>query len=577
MCDTNLDYLGKISVRKDKHRFDRPIPKKTRLHVQKIVIKAIYKYATPELADRVINGYRRSDASDESAEIDFLKTDQPYVDLPRDFHYCRSLRVTEQLFRPSRRLKPISFPDLRYYPWTLNTSAEVPFTNSKYWEGIIRQKQSDGDIEDGATSFHNLYNEVFHINRKHVHIIKRRLPPFWNTNGEPEPYLWSSLHTRAHLVKSENPDKNRAVFGVTKLLLMTENMFIWNLQKEYLNQIVKSPMMWGFETVRGGWMKIWRETHKDGPPSSVLSADWSGFDHKVLHEIIDDVHIMWRNWFDFDQGYEPTNTYPNTTTRPEQIQNLWDWMTYSIKHTAIRCQSGKTYRWKFNGLASGYQQTQLLGSFVNCVMLLTCLSSIGINIEAPTFKIFVQGDDSLVTFNEMVFIHETKPFLLKLEKDARRRFNADLSVEKSFAGQSLSDVEVLSYKNRSGIAYRDEAELLAHLLYPERHRDLAATAASAIGIATAAMGCSRTVYDICHDVYNFIVNELGISPHPRGVHWMTRVHIPISIDVFPSFQQTSAQNWCLTERSKSDNNRLWPTQPIGQTDDKPDGFYFLNH
>jgi len=66
---------------------------------------------------------------------------------------------------------------------------------------------------------------------------------------------------------------------------------------------------------------------------------------------------MWRSWFDFDKGYEPTNHYPDSRTDPEQIESLWEWMTWNIKHQPIRAASGNMYSWKFNGIASGYQQT----------------------------------------------------------------------------------------------------------------------------------------------------------------------------------------------------------------------------
>jgi hypothetical protein len=574
---TNLTYLGKNSL-KHKNRFERRTNEKRHKAAQKVIKKAIYTICPPELADAIINGFRRSDGSDEAAEADFLKTDQPKVELDRDYHYRRALRVTEQLFRPSKRLLPISFPDLRYYPWTLNVSAEAPFTVQPYWTNVVREKQRDGDIDNGAHSFHNLYNEVFHLNRQHIHSIKRRNFPFFETinfRRMPRPYYWASLHTRAHLVKEGKPDKNRAVFGVPKLLLMAENMFIWPLQKEYLNGNVKSPMLWGFETLRGGWKKLIERLTRSINPNGFISADWSGFDHKALHSIIDDVHSMWRSWFDFDAGYEPTNVYPRTTTDPEEIESLWEWMTWNIKHQPIRAESGNMYQWKFNGIASGYQQTQLLDSFVNCIMLLTCLSSLSINIEGKDFTIHVQGDDSIVSFAEMILLHQKKEFLSALATEAKRRFNADLSADKTFAGTSLDDLEVLSYRNRSGLAERDPDELLARLLYPERNRDYEATAAAAVGIATAAMGCSRIVYDVCKDVYTFITVELGLEPSLLPHDWIYRSGLPIDVTKFPSYEETFLANFNTTSRTKAEKQRLWPTLLTGVTDLNPQGFYFL--
>nr|UNI73933.1 MAG: RNA-dependent RNA polymerase [brine shrimp partitivirus 1] len=577
---TNLVLLHKIGsgpnrVDRKARRFLERQAKSKQNVVQRIVKKALYRFA-PHIAKDVIHGFYRSDGSDEAAERNFLNTDQPYHDVSRDYHYRRALRVVEKLFRPSRILKPISFPDLRYYPWTLPTSAEAPYTFKKKWVDYIRKKQKRGEISDGNVSFHNLYNEIFHINRKHIHFIKRRMRPFWK-DGVPAPYYWSTLHTRAHLRKNDQEPKNRAVFGVTKLLLMVENMFIWNLQKEYLNGNVRSPMLWGYETIRGGWYKLVRDLSVRGQPNTFISADWSEFDVRALHEVIDDVHDMWRNWFSFEDGYEETNIYPDTKCDPFQIQSLWDWMCHAVKHTPIAGQSGQLYQWRHNGIASGFQQTQLLDSFVNAIMLLTCYSSLGINIESDSFYLKVQGDDSLSAFNELV-LQLDRSFLTRLEAEALTRFNAKLSADKTSAGEHLNQIEVLSYKNRSGIAYRDEKELLAHLLYPERHRDLGATAASALGIAIASMGCSEAVYDVCYDVHRFITQDLKVDPAIRGVLWLTRLGLDLDIDFgrFPSFKEIYAQNFDLRERSEGEKNRLWPTTPVGITEITPKGFYFLN-
>lgn len=580
---TNLLYLGKLPIKgKNGNRDVGPLYAKTNLRNEKTVKWAIRKHCDPDLATKAIEGFRRSAGSPSLAEIDFLRTDVPYHDVPRDWHYQRALRVVERMFRPHRRLKPVSFPDLRFYPWSLPVSAEAPFTREKKWIDIIRQRQADGEDIDGKITFHNLYNEIFELNRRLVHGIKDKSSQFWTPSGKPIPYEYSSLHTRAHLVKQEDEDKLRAVFGVPKLLLMVENMFVWQLQKEYLNEKVDSPMLWGDETFKGGWRRLFEKISLTGA-NSIISADWSGFDRLALHEVIDDVHNMWRQWFDFDDGYEPTDSvdpnpparlaYQKTTTSEERIQSLWDWMCYSIKHTPIRAESGNLYQWQFNGIASGYQQTQLLDSFVNAIMLLTCYSALGINIECKNFLLKVQGDDSLSAFLERVIETDGKLFLDKLAAEALTRFNAVLSVDKTTSGTSPDDVEVLSYRNKHGIAYRDEAELLAHLLYPERSRGPAELAASAIGIAYAAMGSSPAVYKVCEDVHNFLTTELRIVPDFREWKWMERSGIewPLPSTQFPTFEETYLQNFIIEGRSERMKQRLWPTQPTGDY-----GFYFKN-
>nr|UDL14405.1 MAG: putative RNA-dependent RNA polymerase [Partitiviridae sp.] len=585
LLQTNLVRLKPI---RRKPNWVEPIYKRQQINkfAESIIKKAIHKTCDPVLATQAIHGFRRSQGGDDAAEKDFLRSDVPYFPVNRDFHYRKALRVVEQMFRPSRVLQPISFPDLRFYPWNLSVSAEAPYTVDKRWKDLIREKQRDGEIDDGNMSFHNLYNEIFDQNRILIHQIKDGHPAFWNEDGTPKPHHFTTLHTRAHLVKQEDDDKLRAVFGVPKLLLMAENMFIWNLQKEYLNGKVKSPMLWGFETFRAGWMKL-LTTLKKGKNNSYISTDWSGFDRFALFEIIDDVHTMWRSWFDFDHGYEPTASithpegtklgYPTSATKSIRLQRLWDWMTWSVKHTPIRAMSGNVYQWRFNGIASGYQQTQLLDSFVNAIMVLTTLSALGVNIESENFILKVQGDDSVCSMPERIHQIYGKKFLELMAQEAKTRFNATLSTEKTTFSDTLDDIEVLSYKNREGMAYRDEAELLAHLLYPERGRSLEDTAAACVGIAYASMGCSRQVYEACKDAFVFLTVELGRKP---SIDWLYKWLNLRGKDVsflehynldFPTFEECWSQNFDYGTRTEKAKQQLWPTKPTGDY-----GFYFIN-
>jgi hypothetical protein len=572
---TNLLFLGKRPMN---HRTRRFISKHSKTSereqefITRLTKKAIYSICPPQLARDAIHGYRRSATDPESGENDFKKTDLPYHDVPRDFHYKRALQVVEKMFRPLRRLKPIAFPDLRYYPWTLPTAAEAPFTESKYWQEYVRQKAREDDIDNDRLSFHNLYDEIFHINRQLVHDIKYGRTPFWNDDGTPNPYEFTYLHSRSHMVKEDKPDKIRAVFGVPKLLLMVENMFIWNIQKDHLNRpLGTSPLLWGYETIRGGWQKL-IHTLSQKPFNMIISADWSGFDHKALHEVIDDVHDMWKSWFDFDQGYEPsksdTHDYTDTKSREDQINRLWNWMCNAIKHTPIKAESGNMYQWIWNGIASGFQQTQILDSFVNAIYLLTCLSALGINISGEHFQLFVQGDDSLCAFPEM--IADKEAFIKRLSQEAKLRFNADLSPDKTTYGETTDDVEVLSYGNRSGLAHRPPAELLAHLLYPERPRRPAEHAAAAAGIAQAAMGCSTHVYNVCKNIYTFLVNTLEIEPSWKEFDPNRITPYSMNVQKFPTYYETYVQNFETKRRTEQDKQRLWPTQPTGN------GFHFIN-
>jgi hypothetical protein len=496
----------------------------------------------------------------------------------------------------------VAYPDLRYYPWTLPTSAEapwnlndfkfVPFQENYNWHDEawsyfkgkvskyfrvrewLRYKQALGIIRDDTPNFHNLYNEIFVYNRALVHEIKYGSKNFWKQDGTPIPYYWNTLHARSHVVSKDEPDKIRAVFGATKLLLQVENCFIWQLQRRYLNED-EGRLLWGREIMKGGWKKLMREIETGGTPNTVLSIDWSQFDKRLLFELIDIVHETWRSYFDFS-FYAPTSFYPNAKPKkPEHLERLWKWMCYCIKFTPILLPDGRLYRWTYNGFGSGYQQTQLMDTNGNSIMILTCLSSLGINIESERFWFRIQGDDSLVTFFERVYQIFGPHFLVQLASAAEFYFNAKLNIKKSKIGKRLSGMTVLGYFNNCGIAYRTEEDMLRHLFFPERDQDWTRLAASAMGLAMADMGRNNRFYMTCKDIWRRLVVIRGIKPRFSALRWMERANMIERAEAlegvdFPSRIELLATAWGEPIREESAKQRLWPTKP------GPAGrFYFL--
>nr|UDL14394.1 MAG: putative RNA-dependent RNA polymerase [Partitiviridae sp.] len=568
MSQTNLLFVGKVAptILKQMRRATQPgfWSDRIKTHRTGIVVKAIKKYCSQLTQDQILLK-RRSNSTDEAVIEDFMSYEQPLLRVKRDYHYNRALHVTAKLFNPGKKLRPIHFPDQRYYPWTLNVSAEAPWTYQPQVGRLIQEKQRDGLIDDNRRSFHNLYDEIFIKNRLLIHLIKDGHEHFWTPERTPIPYEFTNLHARAHVVDYDEPDKIRAVFGVPKLLLMAEQHFIWPLQETYLNGHVDSPMLWGNEMIKGGWRKLWNKQTQKLSPNTVLSTDWSQFDKRALHEVIDDVHNIWRSYFTFEEGYVPTNFYPHSTTESWRLENLWKWMCHSIKHTPICLPDGKKYIWTRNGIASGYQQTQLLDSFVNTIMILTILSETGVNIESPNFFIKVQGDDCLIAFDEQMFAQYGTTYLGRLADLALERFNAKLSDKKSQISNDLNGIKVLGYSNILMRPTRTDADLLSHLLYPERSWGLPELAASAVGIAWASLACSKTVYLVCKDVHSYLTEKLGIKPNPKAYTWLQRIGaLTLTIyhlERFPTFSEIYDSTYSVEERSLQQRERLYPTEP----------------
>jgi hypothetical protein len=572
-------------------------------HRDWIVSKAVaLYYQTAEIAQVLTN--RRSNFSDQAVIADFERTEFEFHQIPFDEYVSNGIEQTAEMFKPTEALHPVHLADERYYPWHLPPSAEAPWNTSfftfvpfdtKYdysdprWKQFkpletkrwkvkewLRYKHRFGYVENDNTSFHNLYNEIFVYNRYMIHRIKKGMSPFWTTiNGvlKPVTYFWNTLHSRSHVVSADEPDKIRAVFGATKLLLMVENMFIWQLQRRYLNND-EGRMLWGREIMKGGWRKLFREIHNDGTPNTILTIDWSEFDKRLLFQLIDAVHKIWRSYFDFTK-YAPNVFYPNGKTNPIEIERLWNWMCYSIKYTPILLPDGRLFQWSWNGFGSGYQQTQLMDTFGNSIMILTCLSSLGINIKSEQFWIRIQGDDSLVSFFERTYEIYGPSFLTQLAGAAKFYFNAKLNVKKSQILGRLSGATVLGYLNTYGIPYRTDEDLLRHLYFPERDQDYSRLAASALGLMLASTGCSQSFHNVCVHIWNELVLKRGIRPNFSSLSWMERANMIERIEALegaelPPRMTLRAETFCEPTRTNAAKGRLWPTK------DYPAGrFYFL--
>jgi len=430
----------------------------------------------------------------------------------------------------------------------------------------LRWKQELNAIKDNSPSFHNLYNEIFVYNRALVHQIKNGERSFWKEDGTPIPYERLKLHLRTHVVDEHKPDKVRAVFGTPKLLLMTELMFIWPLQSTYQNTQA-GKLFWQREIGKGGWTSIMNEMHK-WRSSTYISMDWSGFDRRMLHEIIDDVHDIWKSYYDFST-YEPTTRYPDPKVDPEKIERLWKWMTHAIKATPIELPNGEVWQWRHNGFGSGYQQTQLMDSFVNMIMTYTVLSSLGVNIESDDFKARFQGDDAILAFPERKYFAYGRYFLNLMSERALHYFNAKLSDEKSGIGDHPNSLFALGYHNAYGRPYRTDEDLLSHLMFPERPQDFGRLAASAVGLAYASLGCSPRFYELTKEIWTSIVIEKEIQPDWKMLRWMKRAGLEEVIDTlvnaeFPSFEFLLSSGINFVPRTEKERQRSWPTRSDGE-------------
>jgi len=462
-------------------------------------------------------------------------------------------------FKPTSTLKPVHYADLRYYPWTLATNVGAPYNISERWISHVKSKYALGLTTDARLSKHNMYNEFFVNNRYLTHLIK--LGKLTDSHNNDLRY-WNTAFARLQLVRDDRPDKVRLVFGAPTLLLQTEMPYIWPIQISLLSRGEDSPMLWGYETILGGWYRLRNYfSYRHPRLQTFFEFDWSGFDRDARHTIIRDIHAKWQTWFDFT-SYWPTKYYEDTTPASGRAETQFHWMCNAVLSTPLAMLDGTLYRFNHSGIFSGFLQTQILDSCYNTVMIFTILHAMGFDISKVALK--VQGDDSIGGLLDLITPSHYESFLSLFSYYAHYYFGASLNMSHSRLAPDLDCLSVLKYGNKGGHPIRDKYELLAMLKMPERSQKLGALASRAIGIAYANCGYHHDVYLICKDIYDHLTNDLNVQPDPLGVPDASKAWIygfddelPYDLGHFPTYLETIQR---LQDPPRSLlSERHWPT------------------
>jgi len=288
------------------------------------------------------------------------------------------------------------------------------------------------------------------------------------------------------------------------------------------------------------------------------------------------VFDIWRSYFDFSH-YEETSFYEGERAKikdPERLERLFNWIRHSIKHTPILLPNNEIWRWIRNGFGSGYQQTQLMDTFGNAIVIATCLAAMGIKIEAKEFFCRIQGDDSIATFFEHMFIIYGTNFLFMLHKASSYYFNTKLNIKKSKITSNFEDQMVLGYKFIYDMPYRSVDDLLSHFLFPESQYDSMDRKASVcIGLAYATCGTNERFYDFMKSCFIKLIKR-GAEPKERYLIWLKRSGVLLDADFDLSHFPDRIQmlNWQFSPwiRTKFEYQRVWPTEEGSRG-----RFYFL--
>lgn len=531
---------------------------------QNTIRRALQKYLYPWQIEQ-IDQYRRSEITEADVLHDFFTGDVPAHPVPKDNHYYRALAFTTKHFAPPKKCRPVHILDvLHHYPFKRTTNAEAPFSTEKFYLDILnsteyREKRELSENPKASTG--NMLDIIFDYTREWHHEIKDGSRPI-------TAYLfYMLLHSKTALVKATDPNKLRTIWGTPKPFVIAEIMFHWALFAYWKRNPGKGPMLWGYETITGGWFRLNHELYRSYIKTTIIMIDKKRFDKYALFEVYDDLDKMTRSFLDFRKGYMPTKEYSEhhyrdwSTAKAARLERLWQWTCYAFRFTPIVLPDGRTYVRKHAGVPSGLYTTQYRDSEYNYITIVTCLFAMGFQ-EEQIILLKVQGDDSIFQIAMMIEppMHDT--FLDEFWKYDEYYFGSVINVEKSRIRNTPNGCEVLGYTNHNGIPHRDPIALLAQFYHTKSSNPTPSkTMAAAIGFAYASCGIHPQVYRVCKEVYEYYANE-GITPTPTDlgsfIYMDPDIEYKLDVGHFPSIFEIQARLLDFSYEAPETMKTFWP-------------------
>jgi len=562
--EINLHYIDDPYPDRRRTHFMQPVNELAKSQYQLIVTHFLEKHLYSQELNHVINGFRRSEISIDALYEDTFKAQQPRIRLEYDANLLDAITSIQDAFRPRKKIHIVHFTDTRIYPWPLRSNAELPYSNDKKVEQYLEQRYNLGEIPDRKPCLHNLYNYIYSDLRPKIHLIKEG--KCFNHNIKADFLYPMTAHVRPGLGKNVAGNfkiKNRLTYGTSKNLVVPECMYSYPLFREYQESGL-SPLLWGYETLNGGWKKLRTEILPRLPKAYfVFSGDWTEFDHRVLFELINLVAIADMAYYDWTE-YQPTEDYPYAPFNPEKLINLYIWLIYATLSSPLLMPDNKYLFRLFAAMPSGIFRTQYYDSKINGIMLITIFSDAGFTIDTK-HMLKLMGDDNLAVIWKWLPANSRQQLFDFLSERAMTRFGAVLSVDASEFHSSLDFVELLGYRNFSGCAYRDHLKLLAQMLYPETSSyHLSSLKARCIGILYASLDRNPRVRRICEDIFDYLTTT-GVTTSKNSTLFKmfdpnVSLHLDLVTDRIPTNLEIQRYLSQPKVRTSASYERYWPTE-----------------
>nr|BBU59854.1 RNA dependent RNA polymerase [Rosellinia necatrix partitivirus 23] len=518
---------------------------------RKVVDFAFKKHLYGYDRDYIISSFHRAPPTPDLIYTALAKGDLPDHVIPQDEHFQRARAEAKKRFAPPKKVRPVHLFDLRHYPWKHKPSAEEPYTSNKELRRRLEEAARFKIIADARMSVGNLLNYIFDDVSKFVHNIKAGIIK----PGESTPLV--NVHVKTALTPIDEA-KLRLIFGCSKRWIFPMCMFLWPLFRYYLYE-QQSPLLWGYETILGGWHRMNSELLCSYLYyQTFVTIDWSGFDLRALFSLMRMIYADWEDYIDFDNGYMPTKRYPTSSTEPHRLKRLWQWCVEAHFASAFRMPDGSTWIRLNRGILSGLFETQFMDSHYNLIMIMTILDRLGFDISNIWIK--VQGDDSITALRFHIPANQHRDFKIQFAYWAKYYFDHKCNDEKSETSNNLQNVEVLGYRNNNGYPERDWRKILAVLWNPRsRSPKPENTMARCIGLVYASI-YDRNVVNVCRDVYEYYESKGFLpnsSPDTTLEFQFMFDEVDIPRDHFPTQLEVTRYLRSLNNVSDERKRRYW--------------------
>jgi len=514
---TNFEFVGTSPF--------RPNPPSINPHAieahKKTILFAMSRHLYTYEIEFILTQRTRSTMNEDSLLYDFFSGDIPYHKVIKDDHYYDALNVTYNGFKPPMKCRPVHILDVEHhYPHRMPSNAEAPFSTEPFFRKQLRDpiyiERHQLESTDPRPSFGNMKNIIFDWTRRFLHEIK--------DGSSFDKYLYYILlHTKTALIDIKDPNKLRCISGFPRPQNIAFIMLMWSYMAFLKRSTGRTPLLWGYETITGGWFRLNNELFLSHARGSIITLDKSRFDKFYSFEIQDDIDLMLRSFLDFDNGYIPTKEYHTThltwdSTKAQRLDNLWQWLCYSFRQCPTVLPDGRMYRRKWFGMPSGIYTTQLGDTIHFSITNYTVLFAIGFLLSQIILH-KGQGDDIIFKLSILIPPNEHEAFLSTYSKVDKQYFGSETRPAKCEVKNSPQNAHVLGYRNNHGMPQRDCLELLAQLY----HTKMAAptpskTMATCVGIAYALMLVDKPerkrAYLVCKDTFDFY-SQQGYTPDER--------------------------------------------------------------